>query len=67
VLIPLEQLSSRLQELDKDREIVVFCRTGTRSARALRILSKAGFVHIKNLIGGINAWAQYVQPDLFQY
>ncbi len=67
LLIPLEQLSSRLEELDKDRAIVVFCRTGTRSARALRILSKAGFLKVQNLTGGINAWAEHIKPDLFQY
>ena len=67
ISIPLEQLGSRIEELDKNRSYVVFCRTGTRSARALRLLTKSGFTHVKNLVGGINAWAELVQPNLFRY
>jgi sulfur-carrier protein adenylyltransferase/sulfurtransferase len=67
ISIPLEQLSDRLDELDKNHDIVVFCRTGTRSARALHILTKSGFIHVRNLIGGINAWAENVDKGLFQY
>jgi adenylyltransferase/sulfurtransferase len=67
ISIPLEQLSERLGDFDKDQEIVVFCRTGRRSARALQLMRKAGFDHVRNMVGGINAWAEKVQPDLFQY
>lgn len=67
ISIPLEQLGSRMEELDKNQSLVVFCRTGTRSARALRMLTKAGFTRVKNLVGGINAWADQVNPDLFRY
>jgi len=67
ISIPLEQLGNRLGELNKNKNIVVFCRTGTRSARALRVLTKAGFKHVKNLVGGINAWADHVEKGLFQY
>lgn len=63
-LIPLGQLASRLSELDSAEEIVLFCKAGTRSARALEVLLSAGFRKVKNLKGGINAWAQEVDPSL---
>ncbi len=64
VNIPLGQLASRLSELDSAEEMVVFCKAGTRSARALELLVSAGFKKIKNLQGGINAWAREVDPTL---
>jgi adenylyltransferase/sulfurtransferase len=67
IFIPLAQLRDRLGELDKEKEIVVFCRTGSRSARALRILTESGFLRVKNLVGGINAWAAEVEKDMLQY
>jgi adenylyltransferase/sulfurtransferase len=63
-LIPLGQLASRLSELDSADEMVVFCKAGTRSARALELLASAGFRKVKNLKGGINAWAQEVDDSL---
>jgi adenylyltransferase/sulfurtransferase len=63
-LIPLGQLASRMHELDSADEIVLFCKAGTRSARALEVLASAGFRKIKNLKGGINAWARDVDPSL---
>lgn len=66
-LIPLGQLPGRLAELDPTEEIVLFCRSGMRSARALEILLSAGFRRIKHLQGGINAWARQVDPSLPVY
>jgi adenylyltransferase/sulfurtransferase len=66
-LIPLGQLASRLSELDSAEEIVLFCKSGTRSTRALEILASAGFKKIKNLKGGINAWAREVDEELPVY
>lgn len=63
-LIPLGQLAARLSELDSAQEMVVFCKSGTRSARALELLLSAGFRRVKNLKGGINAWAREVDPSL---
>jgi sulfur-carrier protein adenylyltransferase/sulfurtransferase len=63
-LIPLGQLAGRLSELDSAEEMVVFCKAGTRSARALELLVSAGFRKVKNLKGGINAWAREVDPNL---
>ena len=63
-LIPLGQLAARLSELDSADEMVIFCKSGTRSARGLELLASAGFRKVKNLKGGINAWAQEVDPSL---
>ena len=64
VNIPLGTLASRLSELDSAEEMVVFCKAGTRSTRALELLVSAGFKKVKNLKGGINAWAKEVDNDL---
>jgi adenylyltransferase/sulfurtransferase len=65
--IPLGQLASRLSELDSAEEMVLFCKGGTRSARALELLVSAGFKKVKNLKGGINAWAKEVDGSLPVY
>jgi rhodanese-related sulfurtransferase len=64
VNIPLGTLAARLSELDSARDMVVFCKTGVRSIRALELLVSAGFRKVKNLKGGINAWAREVDPKL---
>ncbi len=64
VNIPLGQLAGRLPELDSAAEMVVLCKGGTRSARALELLVSAGFKKVKNLKGGINAWARDVDSSL---
>jgi adenylyltransferase/sulfurtransferase len=66
-LIPLGQLAARMSELDSAQEIVLMCKAGTRSARALEVLHSAGFRKIKNLKGGINAWAREIDPSLPVY
>jgi adenylyltransferase/sulfurtransferase len=63
-VIPLGQLAARLSELDSAEEMVVFCKAGTRSARALELLLSAGFRKVKNLKGGINAWAREIDSNL---
>jgi len=66
-LIPLGSLAARMHELDSAEEIVLFCKSGSRSARALELLAGAGFRKMKNLRGGINAWAEEVDPSLPVY
>ena len=66
-LIPLGAFAARMNELDSAEEIVLMCRTGGRSARALDLLRTAGFRKLKNLKGGINAWAKDVDPKLPVY
>ena len=64
VNIPLGTLAARLSEIDSAQDLVVFCKTGGRSTRALELLVSAGFKKVKNLKGGINAWAQEIDPKL---
>ena len=65
--IPLGQLPSRMSELDSADEIVLQCKSGVRSARALKLLSEAGFGKLLNLEGGILAWAEQVDPSVPKY
>ncbi len=66
-LIPLGELPARLSELDTADEIVLQCKSGARSARALHILQDAGFKKLHNLEGGILAWADQVDPSVPKY
>jgi sulfur-carrier protein adenylyltransferase/sulfurtransferase len=65
--IPLGQLAARLSELDSAEDMVLFCKSGARSTRALELLTSAGFKKVKNLKGGINAWAKEVDKNLPVY
>jgi molybdopterin/thiamine biosynthesis adenylyltransferase/rhodanese-related sulfurtransferase len=65
--IPLGQLAGRLSELDSADDMVILCKSGSRSMRALELLSSAGFKKVKNLKGGINAWAREVDTELPVY
>jgi adenylyltransferase/sulfurtransferase len=67
ILIPLGQIPSRMNELDKDAEIVVHCKMGGRSAKAVDQMRKAGFKRAINLTGGINRWVEKVDPSLPKY
>lgn len=67
LLIPQDELPARMNELDSADEIVLYCRTGARSARALNLLRDAGFRRLKNLQGGINAWARTVDQSMPEY
>lgn len=66
-LIPLGEVAGRLSELDTADEIVVFCRTGGRSGRAVELMLSAGFRKVKNLVGGINRWVDEVDPAQPKY
>lgn len=67
VLIPLSQLPVRVNTLDSSREIVVYCHSGFRSARAVEFLVEMGFSKVKNLIGGIDSWSREVDPSVPRY
>lgn len=67
LLIPQNELTARMNELDSADEIVLYCRSGERSSRALNLLRDAGFGRLKNLRGGINAWSRSVDPSLPEY
>ncbi|HET6451241.1 MAG TPA: ubiquitin-like small modifier protein 1 [Spirochaetia bacterium] len=67
VLIPLGELPERVAELDTAAQIVVHCRMGGRSAKAVEFLRSVGFRKVRNLVGGINAWADEVDPAMSKY
>ncbi|MGB7554990.1 MAG: molybdopterin-synthase adenylyltransferase MoeB [Candidatus Korobacteraceae bacterium] len=66
-LIPLNDLPKRVSELDASREMVVHCKLGGRSAKAVDFLRQSGFARVHNLAGGINAWAERVDPKMPKY
>jgi adenylyltransferase/sulfurtransferase len=67
VLIPKGDLPSRLAELPQDRPVIVYCKTGVRSAEALALLKGAGFASAKHVQGGVTAWAHQVDRSLPTY
>jgi sulfur-carrier protein adenylyltransferase/sulfurtransferase len=66
-LIPLNDLPRRVHELDPSKDMVVHCRSGARSARAVGFLQHAGFTKAKNLAGGILAWSDRIDPKVPKY
>ena len=67
VLIPLGELPRRVNELDPAAEMVVHCKSGIRSAKAIEFLKQAGFRKLQNLAGGILAWSDKVDPTVPKY
>jgi len=65
--IPRDELERRIGELDRESEIVVVCRIGERSARAVGLLRKAGFIKARNLVGGLMSWIDEADPALPKY
>ncbi len=57
-LMPMKELSSRLKELDKDDDIVLYCHRGNRSTKAAAMLKESGFKNARSLAGGIDEWAR---------
>jgi adenylyltransferase/sulfurtransferase len=66
-LIPLGRLPHEANRLDSAKDIVVMCRSGARSAKATQFLVDAGFQRVRNLAGGILAWADRIDPSLPKY
>ena len=66
-LLPLPELSKRLGELSIDREMVVHCKSGMRSAKAIAFLKQQGFQKLRNLQGGILAWADRIDHAMPKY
>ena len=65
--IPLGELQEKYLELDKEKDIIVVCRTGWRSANAVSFLKGKGFKKVENLDGGINLWADTVDHSIEKY
>ncbi len=66
-LIPLGELPEKFSSLDAAKLIVVYCKMGGRSARAVKFLQKNGFKNAVNIAGGIDAWAERIDPSLASY
>lgn len=67
--IPLGELPDRTAELQnyKNREVIIYCRSGARSAEACKILQNEGFKDVKNLEGGLLSWSEEIDPTIPQY
>jgi adenylyltransferase/sulfurtransferase len=66
-LIPLPDLPQRVRELDAGREIIVHCKSGMRSTKAVNFLRDQGFKNLRNLKGGILAWSEKIDPSVPKY
>jgi len=67
ILMPVAQVPARVHELNTADEIVVYCKTGARSGRITNFLRELGFRKVKNLVGGIDEWAERVEPEMPRY
>jgi rhodanese-related sulfurtransferase len=67
VHIPIEEIEFRTDELDPNTETVVYCHQGVRSAAVADYLRQLGFRDVKNLSGGLDAWARSVDPTMRRY
>jgi len=67
VWIPMREIPGRAGELPSDREIIVFCHHGTRSAQVAMYLLRNGHPDVHNLSGGIHAWSMTVDPSVSKY
>ncbi len=65
--IPMNDIPSRIGELDPERETIVVCHHGMRSAQVGMYLARNGFSHVVNLAGGINAWSIEADPSVPRY
>jgi rhodanese-related sulfurtransferase len=66
-LLPMNAVPSRAQELDPETETVVICHHGGRSYQVAAFLERSGFSRLYNLQGGVNAWADQVEPGMPRY
>jgi adenylyltransferase/sulfurtransferase len=66
-LIPMNEVAQRLHQLSTADDIVLYCRTGARSAQATKFLQSIGYERVKNLRGGVNAYAEEVDPSVPVY
>jgi rhodanese-related sulfurtransferase len=65
--IPMEELEFRTDELNPADDIVVYCHHGVRSAAVADYLRRLGFSRVRNLSGGLDAWARAVEPSMRRY
>jgi len=66
-LIPMNEMPQHLDEFDTEQELIVYCRTGSRSAMVTEFLRRNGFPNAQNLQGGIYAWNERIDPNVKKY
>lgn len=67
-LIPMSEIPDHLDEISRDKPVVIYCRSGNRSARIVEYLEESeGFSNLYNLTGGIHAWADEIDPEMPKY
>ena len=66
-LIPLGEIPQRFEEIPRDKPVVVYCRSGGRSGRAIEFLEGQGFANLSNLVGGVLRWSDEVDPSFPKY
>jgi rhodanese-related sulfurtransferase len=67
VHIPIEEIELRVDELNREDEIVVYCHQGVRSAAVAEYLRSLGFASVRNLTGGLDFWARTIDPSMRRY
>lgn len=67
IKIPLGTLPQSVEKIGKEDQIVVYCRSGGRSAQAVQFLLANGYSRARNLAGGINRWAEVIEPTMARY
>jgi adenylyltransferase/sulfurtransferase len=67
ILIPMNEVPRRLAEIDRDREVIVQCRSGSRSQQVAEYLKQLGYPRVVNLAGGILAWSDEIDPSVPKY
>ena len=65
--IPMGEITTRYEELDKEKETVIYCHSGVRSFQVCRLLEMLGFARVRSLVGGIDAWSQEIDSEIKRY
>mgnify|MGYP000893515590 FL=1 len=65
--IPMGEVPTRIDEIPRDREVVIYCRSGGRSAQVVGYLQAQGFSNVDNMVGGTLAWSKEVDPAMPTY
>jgi rhodanese-related sulfurtransferase len=65
--IPMDAVPDELEQIPRDRKVVVYCHHGARSEMVAGFLEESGFPDVANLVGGIDAWSERVDPDVPRY
>jgi len=65
--IPMQEIPARLAEIPADRAVVAMCHTGMRSMQVTQFLHHHGYTNVRNLAGGIDAWAARIEPGMARY